>query len=167
MNTRAFSIGNAQKDSAECLPNADEAPATRQAGSLSYREPKTHLSRAPSRVRLSYRASIILLCCRLAHSFCFQSPFVESYSLPLFSKAPSPLIASAQLSVFCCRRSVHLPGWIVPDPFEGADYEIWKECRRLIGALLFINSGTHCAFVLLHPLTTGPRDFLVNAAGAL
>src|SRR6267378_8672229 len=42
-----------------------------------------------------------------------------------------------------------------------------KSTGRLIGMLLFVQlSGLIVPFVLLHPLTTGPRDFLANAAGA-
>src|SRR6267378_3775921 len=42
-----------------------------------------------------------------------------------------------------------------------------KSTGRLIGMLLFVQlSGLIVPFVLLGPLTTGPRDFLVNAAGA-
>ncbi len=42
-----------------------------------------------------------------------------------------------------------------------------KSVGRLIGALLFVQlTGLIVPFVLLHPLTTGPRDYLANAAGA-
>jgi hypothetical protein len=42
-----------------------------------------------------------------------------------------------------------------------------KSVGRLIGMLLFVQlAGLIVPFVLLHPLTTGPRDFLANAAGA-
>ena len=42
-----------------------------------------------------------------------------------------------------------------------------KSVGRLIGVLLFVQlAGLIVPFVLLHPLTTGPRDFLANAAGA-
>src|SRR5437764_1221928 len=42
-----------------------------------------------------------------------------------------------------------------------------KSVGRLIGVLLCIQlTGLIVPFVLLHPLTTGPRDFLANAAGA-
>jgi hypothetical protein len=42
-----------------------------------------------------------------------------------------------------------------------------KSVGRLIGALLFVQlAGLIVPFVLLYPLTTGPRDFLANAAGA-
>jgi hypothetical protein len=42
-----------------------------------------------------------------------------------------------------------------------------KSAGRLTGVLLFVQlAGLIVPFVLLHPLTTGPRDFLVNAAGA-
>ncbi|HYR76292.1 MAG TPA: DUF4386 domain-containing protein [Pyrinomonadaceae bacterium] len=42
-----------------------------------------------------------------------------------------------------------------------------KSVGRLIGVLLFVQlTGLIVPFVLLHPLTTGPRDFLANAAGA-
>jgi len=41
-----------------------------------------------------------------------------------------------------------------------------KSTGRLIGMLLFVQlSGLIVPFVLLHPLTTGPRDFLANGAG--
>ncbi len=40
-----------------------------------------------------------------------------------------------------------------------------KSTGRLIGALLFVQlAGLIVPFVLLHPLMTGPRDFLANAA---
>ena len=42
-----------------------------------------------------------------------------------------------------------------------------KSTGRLIGVLLLVQlAGLIVPFVLLHPLTTGPRDFLANAAGA-
>jgi len=42
-----------------------------------------------------------------------------------------------------------------------------RSTGRLIGVLLFVQlAGLIVPFVLLHPLTTGPRDFLANAAGA-
>ena len=42
-----------------------------------------------------------------------------------------------------------------------------KSVGRLIGVLLLIQlAGLIVPFVLLHSLTTGPRDFLANAAGA-
>lgn len=42
-----------------------------------------------------------------------------------------------------------------------------KSAGRLIGVLLFVQlAGLIVPFVLLHPLTTGPQDFLANAAGA-
>lgn len=42
-----------------------------------------------------------------------------------------------------------------------------KSVGRLIGMLLFVQlAGLIVPFVLLHPLTRGPRDFLANAAGA-
>ena len=42
-----------------------------------------------------------------------------------------------------------------------------KSVGRFIGVLLVVQlSGLIVPFVLLHPLTTGPRDFLANAAGA-
>ena len=42
-----------------------------------------------------------------------------------------------------------------------------KSVGRLIGVMLVVQlSGLIVPFVLLHPLTTGPRDFLANAAGA-
>jgi hypothetical protein len=42
-----------------------------------------------------------------------------------------------------------------------------KSVGRFIGILLVLQlSGLIVPFVLLHPLTTGPRDFLANAAGA-
>lgn len=42
-----------------------------------------------------------------------------------------------------------------------------KSTGRLIGILLLLQlSGLIVPFVLLHPLTRGPRDFLANAAGA-
>jgi hypothetical protein len=42
-----------------------------------------------------------------------------------------------------------------------------KSTGRLIGTLLFVQlTGLIVPFVLLHPLTTGPRDFLANAAEA-
>jgi len=42
-----------------------------------------------------------------------------------------------------------------------------KSTGRLVGMLLFIQlAGLIVPFVLLHPLTTGPRDFLANAAAA-
>jgi hypothetical protein len=42
-----------------------------------------------------------------------------------------------------------------------------KSVGRLIGMLLFVQlAGLIVPFVLLHPLTRGPRDFLTNAAGA-
>ena len=42
-----------------------------------------------------------------------------------------------------------------------------KSTGRLIGILLLVQlAGLIVPFVLLHPLTTGPRDFLANAAGA-
>jgi len=42
-----------------------------------------------------------------------------------------------------------------------------KSPGRLIGVLLFLQlAGLIVPFVLLHPLTTGPQDFLANAAGA-
>jgi hypothetical protein len=42
-----------------------------------------------------------------------------------------------------------------------------KRVGRLIGILLFVQlAGLIVPFVLLHPLTTGPRDYLTNAAGA-
>lgn len=42
-----------------------------------------------------------------------------------------------------------------------------KSTGRLIGALLFVQlAGLIVPFVLLHPLTTGPRDYLANAAGS-
>ena len=42
-----------------------------------------------------------------------------------------------------------------------------KSAGRLTGVLLFVQlAGLIVPFVLLHPLTTGPRDFLANAAGA-
>jgi len=43
-----------------------------------------------------------------------------------------------------------------------------KSPGRLIGVLLFLQlAGLIVPFVLLHPLTTGPQDFLANAAGPL
>ena len=40
-----------------------------------------------------------------------------------------------------------------------------KSTGRLIGVLLVVQlAGLIVPFVLLHPLTTGPRDFLANAA---
>ncbi len=42
-----------------------------------------------------------------------------------------------------------------------------KRVGRIIGMLLFVQlAGLIVPFVLLHPLTTGPRDFLANAAGS-
>jgi|SRR5438128_1745020 len=42
-----------------------------------------------------------------------------------------------------------------------------KSTGRIIGMLLFVQlAGLIVPFVLLHPLTTGPRDYLANAAGA-
>ena len=42
-----------------------------------------------------------------------------------------------------------------------------KSVGRIIGVLLFVQlAGLIVPFVLLHPLTTGPRGFLANAAGA-
>src|SRR5437016_11923209 len=42
-----------------------------------------------------------------------------------------------------------------------------KSVGRIIGGLLLVQlAGLIVPFVLLLPLTTGPRDFLVNAAGA-
>jgi hypothetical protein len=42
-----------------------------------------------------------------------------------------------------------------------------ESAGRLTGVLLFVQlAGLIVPFVLLHPVTTGPRDFLVNAAGA-
>jgi hypothetical protein len=42
-----------------------------------------------------------------------------------------------------------------------------KSVGRLIGMLLFVQlAGLIVPFVLLHPLTTGPRDYLANAAWA-
>ena len=42
-----------------------------------------------------------------------------------------------------------------------------KSTGRIIGMMLFVQlAGLIVPFVLLHPLTTGPRDFLANAAGA-
>src|SRR6266849_10795752 len=42
-----------------------------------------------------------------------------------------------------------------------------KSTGRLIGVLLFVQlAGLIVPFVFLHPLMTGPRDFLANAAGA-
>jgi hypothetical protein len=42
-----------------------------------------------------------------------------------------------------------------------------KSIGRIIGLLLLIQlAGLIVPFVLLHPLTTGPRDYLANAAGA-
>lgn len=42
-----------------------------------------------------------------------------------------------------------------------------KSVGRLIGILLFVQlGGLIVPFVLLRPLTTGPRDFLANAAGS-
>ncbi len=42
-----------------------------------------------------------------------------------------------------------------------------KSVGRLIGMLLMVQlAGLIVPFVLLHPLTTGPRDYLANAAGA-
>ena len=41
-----------------------------------------------------------------------------------------------------------------------------KSTGRLIGVLLFVQlAGLIVPFVLLGPLTRGPRDFLANAAG--
>ena len=43
-----------------------------------------------------------------------------------------------------------------------------KSVGRIIGGLLLVQlAGLIVPFVLLLPLTTGTRDFLVNAAGAL
>ncbi len=42
-----------------------------------------------------------------------------------------------------------------------------KSVGQIIGMLLFVQlAGLIVPFVLLHPLTRGPRDFLANAAGA-
>ncbi len=42
-----------------------------------------------------------------------------------------------------------------------------KRLGRIIGILLFVQlAGLIVPFVLLHPLTRGPRDYLANAAGA-
>ena len=42
-----------------------------------------------------------------------------------------------------------------------------KSVGRIIGMLLLVQlAGLIVPFVLLHPLTSGPRDFLANAAGA-
>ena len=42
-----------------------------------------------------------------------------------------------------------------------------KSTGRMIGVLLFVQlAGLIVPFVLLHPLTSGPRDYLANAAGA-
>jgi len=42
-----------------------------------------------------------------------------------------------------------------------------KSTGLIIGTLLFVQlAGLIVPFVLLHPLTTGPRDYLANAAGA-
>ena len=42
-----------------------------------------------------------------------------------------------------------------------------RSTGRLIGVLLFVQlAGLILPFVLLGPLTKGPRDFLANAAGA-
>jgi hypothetical protein len=42
-----------------------------------------------------------------------------------------------------------------------------KSVGRIIGVLLFVQlAGLIVPFVLLHPLTTGPQNYLANAAGA-
>ena len=42
-----------------------------------------------------------------------------------------------------------------------------KRAGRIIGILLFVQlAGLIVPFVLLHPLTKGPRDYLANAAGS-